>query len=262
MYVCDSHGDLIDPAAADAALQFAERFQPEVRIHGGDAFDFRSLRNGASDDDRAEGVKEDMEQGIAFLKAYRPTVFLWGNHDDRPVQKAASCRDGNLRHLCQLLHDRIMDELNAIGCEVRPYDVEDGVYQWGGFQFVHGYNANMHSAHKAAQIYGNCIMGHVHGFQEGRPHRWDRAVGYTCGCLMDIKRATYARRRPATLTWQNGWLYGWEPAELAAEWNCCSRTASHKLKRLVTAGVVECERRRIVRHDGVIQRYAMYRFIE
>jgi predicted transcriptional regulator len=56
---------------------------------------------------------------------------------------------------------------------------------------------------------------------------------------------------------------GWfTAAELAAEWKCSPRTAACKLKRLVSAGVVECERRRMVRHDGVIQRYAMYRFIE
>lgn len=56
---------------------------------------------------------------------------------------------------------------------------------------------------------------------------------------------------------------GWfTAAEMAQEWGCCSRTASHKLKRLVTAGVVECERRRIRRHDGVIQAYAMYRFLD
>lgn len=210
MYVTDSHGDLIDAASADAALRFAERFQPEVRIHGGDAFDFRSLRQGATDEDRAEGMAGDVEQGLAFLAAYKPTVFLWGNHDDRLVQKAAKCRDGNLKQLCQLMHDRIMDELDGLGCEVRPYSIKCGKYKFGDFKFVHGYNHNMHAAHKAASIFGNVIMGHVHTFQEGRPQRDDNAVGYTCGCLANIDRMDYAMRRPSTLTWQNGWLYGWE----------------------------------------------------
>jgi hypothetical protein len=210
MYVTDNHGDLIDPASRDAALAFAERFQPEVRIHGGDVFDLRSLRSGASNDDRAEGIRADMEAGIAFLRDYAPTALLWGNHDDRLIERAANCRDGNLRELCQLWVDRVNDELNAIGCEVHPYDVDDGVYEFGGFNFVHGYNSNQHTAHKAAQIYDNCIMGHVHNFQESHPQRHKRVVGYTCGCLADIKRMRYARRRPATLTWQNGWLYGWE----------------------------------------------------
>lgn len=210
MYVSDSHGDLIDPASRDAALAFAERFQPEVRIHGGDAFDFRSLRSGASDDERAEGIGEDVRQGIAFLKDFRPTVYLWGNHDARLVRKAKNCRDGNLKLLCQQTHDRIVDELDALGCDQRPYKIKGGVYELGGYKFVHGYNHNTHSAHKAALFYGNVIMGHVHTFQEGRPQRYDNPTGYTCGLLGDIDRMEYAETRMAVANWMNGWLYGWE----------------------------------------------------
>lgn len=209
MYVTDSHGDLICPRARDAALAFAKKFKPEIRIHGGDAFDFRALRNGASEEERQEGITDDLEAGLAFLNDYKPTVFLWGNHDDRIVQKAAKCADGNLREFCRLIHDRIMDTLGALGCEVRPYDVEDGRYVLGDYKLIHGYNHDMHSAHKAGSVYGNCIMGHVHTFQQAKPLRDDAPTSYTCGSLMDAKRASYARRRLNTMVWENGWMYGW-----------------------------------------------------
>lgn len=209
MYVTDSHGDLIDPRARDAALGFMRKFKPEIRVHGGDAFDLRPLGKKATDEDKQQGIADDIEAGMKFLRAYKPTVFLWGNHDLRLIETANKAASGDLRNYCTLLHNQIMDTLDGMGCEVLPYDVKHGVYRLGDYNLVHGYCANMHTAHKAAQIYGNVIMGHVHRFQMAKPQRYDGATGYTCGCLMDPELATYARRSPSTLTWEQGWMYGW-----------------------------------------------------
>lgn len=209
MYVSDSHGDLICPRARDACLAFMRKFKPDIRIHGGDAFDLRPLGKKATDEDKQQGIQQDIEAGLKFLKAYKPTVFLWGNHDTRLIETANKAASGDLRNYCTLLHNNIIDTLEMMGCEVRPYDVEHGAYRLGDHWLIHGYNANLHAAHKAATIYGNVIMGHVHRFLQAKPPRIDGATGYTCGCLMDPQLASYARRSPSTLTWEQGWMYGW-----------------------------------------------------
>ncbi len=38
----DNHGDMVDPEAQDALLEFIKDYKPTVRVHLGDAFDFRS----------------------------------------------------------------------------------------------------------------------------------------------------------------------------------------------------------------------------
>lgn len=205
----DSHGDLEHRPTTRALLKFCDVFKPEVRIHLGDAYDLRALRNGASDDEKSKSMRADVERGSEFLREFQPTVFMFGNHDHRLVEQAARAKEGVLRDWCRELHDGIMEMFAEMGTQVYPYDVEKGVHRFGGWNWLHGYNANMHAAAKAAQIYGNCFMGHVHTLQVVGAQRHGGATGITLPCLMDIGQADYARRRPATLGWRNGWAYGW-----------------------------------------------------
>jgi hypothetical protein len=208
-YVTDTHGDLICPVARDAVLKFRDKFKPTVRIHGGDMFDFRALRGGASDEERAEGIAADLDAGLKFLRDYSPTHLLLGNHDFRLIEKAERCANGMLQEHCRLLVGKIEEACADIGCKLYPYDVERGVLKYGNYKFVHGYVHNMHSAHKAAACFGNVIMGHVHGFQRASPERDDNPTGWTCGHLADASRMGYARRRQGFLRWRQGFMYGW-----------------------------------------------------
>jgi len=210
MAVTDTHGDLIDPDGRDAVLRFVDVHEPGVRIHMGDVWDLRALRKNASDEERAEGIRDDIEAGLKFLRAYRPTHLLLGNHDYRLWEKADRCADGTLRDHCRMLIEKIHEELEDIGTVLFPYDVEDGIFYYGDRKFIHGYCHNMHSAHKAGQCYGNVTMGHVHQFQRACPERDDNPEAWTCGHLLDAKRAKYARRRQGTLRWQQGFMYGWK----------------------------------------------------
>ena len=48
----DVHGDQQDKKACEVFFKFAKDWKPEIRVMGGDLFDFRPLRKKASEDER------------------------------------------------------------------------------------------------------------------------------------------------------------------------------------------------------------------
>ena len=79
-----SHGVYADPVAVAAVLKFRDAFKPSVVVHLGDAIDVTALRSGARGTaDEGKRLEPDVDQGITFLQQLRPTVYLWGNHEDR-----------------------------------------------------------------------------------------------------------------------------------------------------------------------------------
>ncbi len=83
----DSHGDMIDSKARKAFLDFCDAYRPDIRIHLGDAIDFRGWRKGASPEDKAESMQRDYDMGMQFLRDMGATVWLWGNHDKRVCRR-------------------------------------------------------------------------------------------------------------------------------------------------------------------------------
>lgn len=209
MLCTDTHGDKIDPAARDAAMRFRDAFQPEVRIDGGDIFDFRPLRKGASEDEILETLAADVEAGQKWLKDYQPTQVLLGNHDWRLWDRAQDCTDGVKAQYLRQMIDNILDGFDLAGTQWFPYDIERGVFQYGDTKFLHGYGHGMHIGYHLAMEYGNAIMGHVHQFQESPGKRVDRTVGRTCGCMCKLDMG-YNRRRTASFRWSQGFMYGWK----------------------------------------------------
>lgn len=204
----DSHGDMIDAGAERAFRAFVKSFKPDIRIHLGDYMDLRPLRKGANDEEKREGMQQDVEQGIDFLRWYDPQIVMKGNHDQRLDDMFEYSGDKNRKWLAKMLIDSIADQLPNI--RFYPYCKRKGIYQFGDYKLMHGYNANLHAAYKASSHYGNVIMGHVHT-PTGPvrfPH-YDGAVGYTCGCLCRLDME-YNRSHLGTLKQGHGWLYGWK----------------------------------------------------
>ena len=86
--VCsDIHGNMQDPVAIKAILSFIDDFNPEIRVINGDLYDFASLRKGASDEDRALSLRDDIDAGNKFAEQFfkhgKENYFLRGNHDER-----------------------------------------------------------------------------------------------------------------------------------------------------------------------------------
>ena len=96
VFASDSHGDMADPEALEALWEFCKDYKPEVRVAGGDHFDLRALRRGvgSSDAESGESLKADLEAGKDFLRRFRPTVYLWGNHEHRLDNLIASSGSG------------------------------------------------------------------------------------------------------------------------------------------------------------------------
>lgn len=200
----DTHGDCVDPHAIAAFRECVGWWKPHIRIHGGDCWDFRWLRRSASDDEKAESVAADFEAGLDLIKWYKPTAFLWGNHDDR-LRRLQESSVGAQRELAGQWLDRISVALSGVA--QFPYCKRRGVYRLGDHSFIHGYGHGENAAKAAAQAYGNVVMGHTHRIDSVRIVSHTDTYGYTAGCLCDLDM-DYTRPNMGTLRHANGWVYG------------------------------------------------------
>ena len=83
IFATDLHGDKQDSKTVKSLLDFTEAFKPHVRIFGGDLFDLRAIRRGASAEEQAESMMVDWQDGCQFLREWKPKYVLEGNHDQR-----------------------------------------------------------------------------------------------------------------------------------------------------------------------------------
>jgi predicted phosphodiesterase len=209
--VSDTHGDEIDPVMETKFFDWLADYKPTIRIHAGDVFDFRALRNGASLEEKQQSMSSDLEAGLSFIKRYFKTGsekwLLWGNHDDR-LFELARAGDGPLQdHAKNILKD-INKVLNSLKVKTLPYDSRNGVLQIGHLKVIHGYHVGVGAAKQHATIYGNVMFGHVHS-QDCCPvpslHGPSLAMGIGCLCHIDMP---YNKRHTNKLRHQQGWIYG------------------------------------------------------
>ncbi len=200
----DNHGDEVDPSALAAYQEFVKWWKPEVRIHGGDNWDFRWLRRSASDEEKAQSVANDFEAGLDFIKWYKPTVFLFGNHDDR-LRKLLDSTAGAQRELAGQWLDRISVALSGVA--QFPYCRRRGLYRLADMFFAHGYGHGEGATKKHATVYGNIVYGHCHAIDSVRVPRLEDAYGYNPGCLCNLDM-DYTRPNMGTLRHAHGWVYG------------------------------------------------------
>lgn len=229
MAVADNHGDKQENAVCKVALQFAREWKPSVRIHLGDAYDFRALRRAATPEEKQEGLLTDCLAGNDFMAAYKPTVWLRGNHDERlwDVADGKVGKDEKLREYCKLIRDQIIGTVGD-DCRVLPYDAREGVYRLGHLKAIHGYHAGITAARQAALVYGAVIMGHVHAIDEypipGLHPRVGRAIGGLCQLRMDYNRAVTASLRQAHgfaygLSFDDGSYLFYQAREIGGNWH-------------------------------------------
>lgn len=207
-FVCgfDLHGDKQDVKTSTAFLKFCDEWKPDLKIFGGDLWDFRPLRKKASDDEKRESMEKDFDAGMDFLKKFSPSYFVSGNHDFR-LWDLAEKQDGVRSDYAKKGVAEIEDELKKMKCRLLPYHKRDGVLRIGHLKVLHGFFFGVYAARQHALTYGSCLFGHVHDITEHSIPGLERRVARCCGalCSLDLE---YAARSPNTLRQANGWAYG------------------------------------------------------
>lgn len=209
--VSDNHGDEIDPICESAFFRWLAGWRPDVVFHAGDNWNFAAMRKGASPEDKRVSLASDLEAGVRFFQRLfahgSERFFLRGNHDERLWDLLHSNDAVYSAHAKKGTQD--IETLCRKHCvQMRPYDVEDGVLEYGKLRIVHGYACGIGAAAKHARAYGHCLFGHTHT-QDVMPveNVGAPAVALGIGCLLRIKQE-YARANMSRLRHQNGWVYG------------------------------------------------------
>ena len=206
--VSDTHGELIDLDYQKKVLQFVKDHKPKKRFHLGDWLDLRACRAGASQEDKASSLVNDIKSGLGFLKAYRPHVLMSGNHDHRLNVIAQSDRDSLEIDYARQLQKQIDKELKALKTKVYPYDVRHGWHEFAPGRLIgHGYASSIYAAKQHSLNFGSVIVGHVHSLDF---HRLDNLAGdesWTIGCGCKIEQE-YNRTHRRRLKHQVGFVYG------------------------------------------------------
>jgi len=213
IFLTDTHGDLRDIETIEAAREFAAWLKPDFLIGGGDFWDFRCLRAGASDEDQNYSIEADLlaaeDTFDRFFGSYQSAhkVYLYGNHDLRRVERLLNSPRAALRDYAQRLDDEVRSVVNRFTDESRPYDKRAGIFNIGGFSFVHGYSHGIHAVRKHAISYGPCMFGHIHAFgthvMEDIIQSQSHSIG--CACLLD---QSYNASHIGTLRQEHGFGYG------------------------------------------------------
>lgn len=206
----DSHGDMQDSETCDAIIEFNRFYRPTIRVHAGDAFDFRNLRRGASDEEKADSLEDDWRMGSDFLRRFfdggTRKRFLRGNHDER-IYDFRRNASGLVRDYAAEGIKRLEGLMRKCGAKMLPYDAALGVVKIGKLSVLHGYHAGVSACRQHAAIYGNCIFGHVHTIESSPVASLLPAEARSIGCAC-IRDMDYINRKTGKLRWGQGWAYG------------------------------------------------------
>jgi UDP-2,3-diacylglucosamine pyrophosphatase LpxH len=211
----DTHGDMVHQPTLDALTEFIKDYKPHYKIHVGDLFDYRSLRQGikANESDAYDDLKADTLKGHQILETIQPDVLLLGNHDHRIVRVAEEHANGLMREAAAAGIAHLEKTCRKTKTRIIPYHYNKGVYNIDNIYFTHGYTANQRTVAQHAEYFGSginssVIMGHIHRIEVAAGKSLNRATGYSIGCMCNFEGMSYAAHRLATSMWEHGFAYG------------------------------------------------------
>lgn len=227
VFAVDLHGDMQEPAVVEKLHQFIAKFQPDLRVFGGDLFDFRALRKKAAEHEKEESLAEDFSVGMSFLCSFEPHYFLLGNHDKRLWDLAAHKR-GPLRDLARMGINDVEKTCEDIECKILPYHKRDGILTVGKLKMLHGFASGEASLKQQAMAYQSCIFGHNHMIAAMPMPSLDFTIARAVGCLCKLDM-DYNSTQLASLRQRHGWAYGvidcktgnywcWQAYEVDGKW--------------------------------------------
>lgn len=206
VFASDFHGDHHDPAAVKAFYKFCDLWKPKIRVFGGDLWDFRAIRKGASEDEKKDSMLRDYADGRQFLETFRPDFYLRGNHCER-LWDLSRADNGVLSDCAIRMANEIESDVKRLKCRMLPYHKREGVLRIGSLKMLHGYATGIYAARKHAMVYGSCLFGHIHSIDHVTLERAEKTMARAVGCLCKLDM-TYNRSHVTTLRHAHGWAYG------------------------------------------------------
>jgi hypothetical protein len=186
--------------------------KPDVLIHLGDAFDFSSIRKGASPEEKAMSMIDDFHAGCEFLEAlYKgfrgEKYYLFGNHCWR-LYDVANGADGPRSDAAQMIIEKIQYLFKRLNVKTTPFDSRKGVLRIEDMAFVHGYCHAQNAAKQHAETYGGTaklvFAGDLHTSLYWRSVSIDPVECYHIPCMTGLD-PDYARRHRSKLRHCQGW---------------------------------------------------------
>jgi hypothetical protein len=202
----DVHGDKQDPIANKVFFDFAEIWKPKIRVCGGDLFDFRPMRKGASADEQRESIQQDFKAGQEWFERFKPQHFIRGNHDER-IYDVAQNGTGIAQDFCYEKVGDIEKMVRKHKCRMLPYDKRHNILRIGHLKMLHGFSAGVFATRQTAMVYGSCLFGHIHAIDTHAIPGLERRVAKAVGCLCRLDM-DYNSRQPNTLRQAHGFPYG------------------------------------------------------
>ena len=206
VYAPDPHGKEVHRASWNVLMEFCADFKPDMRILGGDVFEFAPFRSGAKDDEKHQSVEADVTAGMELIDEYRTTHWTLGNHDDRlwRVRRESS---GPLADYA----GRVIVQLDALIArrKIQTYEYRADSFCPIGprLKAIHGNAVNMHTAKAVAEVYGCAVSGHTHSVDYYQARAIERREAWVCGCLRNVW-AEFNKSRTATLRHRHGFAFG------------------------------------------------------
>lgn len=208
LYAPDPHGDEVHRPSWDVAMSFCKDFNPHRRILGGDVWDFRPFRRGASEDEQRESIRGDLEAGLGLMQEFQPTDHCIGNHDIRPWRMRDES-DGWKRDYAAAVVEQIEAAHEKLKCRTYGYRIDERCQLGPGLSAIHGFAHNIHAAKTTAEAYpGGTMAGHVHSVAYFRTASFDIRECWLTGCLRNVM-APFNQTRLATFRHTHGFAWGW-----------------------------------------------------
>ena len=212
IFASDLHGDVQDVDTVNVLLEYTDIYSPDIRVFGGDLFDFRNIRKGAGPAEKQDSMAADVEAGLEFLSKFKPNILLLGNHDKRLWDTAEYHTHGIVQDAARQGVRDIMSRCRKLKCKVFPYDAAKGYYDLGYVRFVHGYHAGIYATKKHAEIFGRSggivLHGHTHAIQYHTIPKIGGSAGMGVGCLAQTDMS-YNKHMTARTMHENGFAYGY-----------------------------------------------------
>ena len=205
--MADSHGDLVCKKTLKKFYSFMDDWKPKIKVHLGDAFDFRALRLGASTEDRADSLTYDYQCGIELLRRFQPNMLTLGNHDHRLWRIASEHSNRTLADLAASKVNETEDFFRNQKIQWIPYHAKKTL-KIGNLRIFHGFMTGENVAKKHFIRYLSCIFGHVHTASSYCAENIDGGAAHSVATMADLDRMTYSETKPGILAHRKGWAYG------------------------------------------------------